>query len=96
MAATQATKRNANADFGPFDATQARQRLRLGSPKKGAGYQSRPTLRRSNKMANNFYTFSSVGGVVKPYRKEHPRQPKVSNGIYLFFKTGETLASASI
>jgi hypothetical protein len=40
--ATHATKWNANAGFAPFDATQARQRLRLGSPKKGAGYQSRP------------------------------------------------------
>jgi hypothetical protein len=40
--AIQATKQNANAGFGPFDATQARQHLRPGSPKKGAGYQSRP------------------------------------------------------
>jgi hypothetical protein len=39
---TQATKQNANAGFGPFDAIQARQRLRPGSPKKAAGYQSHP------------------------------------------------------
>jgi hypothetical protein len=32
--ATEATKRNANAGFGPFDAIQARQRLRPGSAKK--------------------------------------------------------------
>jgi hypothetical protein len=32
--ATQATKRNANAGFGLFDATHAHQHLRPGSPKR--------------------------------------------------------------
>jgi hypothetical protein len=34
LAATQATKRNVNAGFSPFDATQAHQRLRPKNPKK--------------------------------------------------------------
>jgi hypothetical protein len=42
LGVTQTTKQNTNADFRPFDATQARQRLRPGSPKKNTGYQSRP------------------------------------------------------
>jgi hypothetical protein len=39
---TRATKRIADAGFGPLDATQAYQRLHPGSPKRAAGYQSRP------------------------------------------------------
>jgi hypothetical protein len=35
---------NALHIFGPFDATQAPQRLRPGSQKKAAGYQTRPWL----------------------------------------------------
>jgi hypothetical protein len=40
--ATHATKRNANAAFGPFDATEVRQRMCPESPKKDTSYQSRP------------------------------------------------------
>jgi hypothetical protein len=35
--ATQATKQNNNAGFGLFHATQTRQRLHPGNPKKTAG-----------------------------------------------------------
>jgi hypothetical protein len=39
--ATWTTKQNTDTGFGPLDTTQVHQRLRSGSLKRTAGYQSR-------------------------------------------------------
>jgi hypothetical protein len=54
-----ATKQNALHVFGPFDATQATQRLHPGSQKKAVGHQTRPKLRHHSTQVNldlGFYT----------------------------------------